>query len=74
MSKTKDADAFINSFENLSEPDQKEVTRKLMFKFCNIAMKDKTIMQEMMPQCMEMMSGKDFPMKAMMSQMMSNPR
>jgi hypothetical protein len=41
-----------------------------MPKFCEIAMKDKTVIQEMMPECLEMMKGADFPMKEMMSKMM----
>lgn len=61
---------FISGFENLSQEEQKEIIKKLMPKFCEIAMKDKTVIQQMMPECLEMMKGADFPMKEMMSNMM----
>jgi len=64
------ADDFISGFENLSQEEQKEIIKKLMQKFCEIAMKDKTVIQQMMPECLEMMKGADFPMKEMMSKMM----
>jgi Glu-tRNA(Gln) amidotransferase subunit E-like FAD-binding protein len=70
MGETREADDFINGFENLSKDEQKEIIKKLMPKFCEIAMKDKTVIQEMMPECLEMMKGADFPMKEMMSNMM----
>jgi hypothetical protein len=70
MGETRKADDFISSFENLSKDEQKEIIKKLMPKFCEIAMKDETIIQEMMPECLEMMKGADFPMKEMMSNMM----
>jgi Glu-tRNA(Gln) amidotransferase subunit E-like FAD-binding protein len=64
---------FVSGFENLSKDEQKEVIKKLMPKFCQIVMKEKTIFQEMMPRCMEMMKGMDFPMKEMISKMMGKP-
>jgi Glu-tRNA(Gln) amidotransferase subunit E-like FAD-binding protein len=70
MGETREADDFISGFENLSKDEQKEIIKKLMPKFCEIAMKDKTVIQEMMPECLEMMKGADFPMKEMMSKMM----
>lgn len=70
MGEIRKADDFISGFENLSKDEQKEVIKKLMPKFCRVVMKDKTIIQEMMPECMEMMKEVDFPMKEMMSKMM----
>jgi len=70
MGKIRKADDFISGFENLSKDEQKEVIKKLVPKFCEIAMKDKIVIQEMMLRCMEMMRGADFPMKEMMSKMM----
>jgi len=70
MGETREADDFISGFENLSKDEQREIIKKLMPKFCEIAMKDKTVIQEMMPECLEMMKGADFPMKEMMSKMM----
>jgi hypothetical protein len=70
MGETREADDFISGFENLSKDEQKEIIKKLMPKFCEIAMKDKTVNQEMMPECLEMMKGADFPIKEMMSKMM----
>jgi len=63
---------FVNSFKNLSKDEQKEVMKKLMLEFCQTAMGDKSFVQEMMPNCMEMMKGMDFPMKEMMSRMMGH--
>jgi len=70
MGETRKADDFIRGFENLSEDEQKKTIKNLMPRFCQIAMKDKTVIQEMMPECLEMMKGADFPMKEMMSKMM----
>ena len=61
---------FVSSFKNLSKDEQKEVMKKLMLEFCHTAMEDKFFIQELMPHCMEMMKGMDFPMKEMMSKMM----
>lgn len=66
----KKIDDFVNRFKELSNEEQKEVIKKLIPEFCQIVMRDKSFMQEMMPQCMEMMKGMDFPMKEMMSKMM----
>ncbi len=60
----------MNSFRSLSKDEQKEVMKKLIPEFCKTAMEDKSFIQEMMPTCMEMMKGMDFPMKEMMSKMM----
>ena len=70
MSQAKKVDDFVSSFKNLSKDEQKEVMKKLIPEFCQIAMEDKSFVQEMMPHCMEMMKGMDFPMKEMMSKMM----
>jgi len=70
MGEIRKADDFISGFENLFKDEQKEIIKKLMPKFCEIAMKDKTVIQEMMPECLEMMKGADFPMEEMMSNMM----
>lgn len=70
MCEIRRADDFISGFENLSKDEQKKVVEELMPKFCQIAMKDKSIIQEIIPECMEMMKGADFPMKEMMSKMM----
>jgi len=70
MCEIRTVDDFVSGFENLSKEEQKEVIKKLAPKFCQIAIKDKTIIQEMMPKCMEMMKGMDFPMKEMMSKIM----
>jgi len=70
MGETRKADDFISGFENLSQDEQKEIIKKLMPKFCEIVMKDKTVIQEMMPECLEMMKGADFPIKETMSNMM----
>lgn len=61
---------IMDGFENLSREQKKEIIKILMPEFCQIAMEDKTIIQELAPQCMEMMKGMDFPMKEMMSKMM----
>ncbi|MCM8820516.1 MAG: hypothetical protein NC932_00995 [Candidatus Omnitrophica bacterium] len=61
---------FISGFEKLSMDEQKEVIKKLMSKFCQMAMEDENIIQEMMPECMEMMKRMDFSMKGMMCKMM----
>ena len=63
-------DDFIKSFENMSKDEKKEIIRKLMPKFCRIVMENKDIIQEIMPECMEMMKGIDLPMKEMMFKMM----
>ena len=70
MSQPKQANDFVSSFKSLSKDEQKEVMRKLIPEFCQIAMGDKSFVQEMMPHCMEMMKGMDFPMEEMMSKMM----
>jgi len=70
MSQGRNVDDFLSRFRNLSTDEQKEVMKKLIPEFCQLAMQDKSFMQEMMPQCMEMMKGMDFPMKEMMSRMM----
>lgn len=70
MSEKRKAEDFIRGFENLPKDKQKEVIKKLMPKFCEILMEDKTTFEEMMPECMDMMKGMDFPMKEMMSKMM----
>lgn len=72
MSQEEKVNDFVSSFKSLSKDEQKEVMRKLIPEFCQAAMKDKSFMQEMMPQCMEMMKGMDFPMREMMSKMMGN--
>jgi len=74
MSKTKRVDDFIRSFENLSEDEKKEAMKRIMSEFCETAMKDKEFIQEMMPKCMEMMKGMNFPLKEMMSKMMNVDR
>jgi hypothetical protein len=61
---------FVERFRKLSQNEQKEVMKKLIPEFCQIAMGDRAFMQEMMPRCMEMMRGMDFPMKEMMAKMM----
>lgn len=61
---------FVESFKKLSQNEQKEVMKKLIPEFCQVAMGDRSFMQEMMPRCMEMMRGMDFPMKEMMAKMM----
>ena len=70
MNQEKKVDDFVSRFQNLSKDEQKEVMKKLIPEFCKIAMEDKSFVQEMMPNCMEMMKGMDFPMKEMMSKMM----
>jgi hypothetical protein len=70
MSQVKKVDDFVSSFKNLSKDEQKEVMKKLIPEFCKTAMEDKSFVQEMMPNCMEMMKGMDFPMKEMISKMM----
>ncbi|NVM31921.1 MAG: hypothetical protein HWN65_23985 [Candidatus Helarchaeota archaeon] len=70
MCEIRTVDDFVSGFENLSKDEQKKVLKKLLPRFCQIAIKDKTIIQEMMPKCMEMMKGMDFPMKEMMSKIM----
>jgi len=70
MCQEKKVNDFVSSFKSLSRDEQKEVMKKLIPQFCEIAMQDKSFIQEMMPQCMEMMKGMDFPMKEMMSKMM----
>jgi len=72
MSQGKKVNDFVSSFKNLSKDEQKEVMKKLIPEFCQIVMEDKSFVQEMMPHCMEMMKGMDFPMKEMMSKMMGN--
>ncbi len=70
MNQGKKVNDFVSSFKKLSKDEQKEVMKKLIPEFCQIAMKDKSLVQEMMPHCMEIMKGMDFPMKEMMSKMM----
>jgi len=70
MSQINKVSDFVSSFRNLSKDEQKEVMKKLIPEFFQIAMEDKSFVQEMMPRCMEMMKGMDFPMKEMMSKMM----
>lgn len=70
MSEARKAGDFIAGFENLSEDEQKEAIKNLMPKFCQIAMKDKSIIEGIIPECMEMVKGMDFPMREMMSKMM----
>ena len=72
MSQEKKVNDFVNSFKSLSRDEQKETMKKLIPELCQIAMKDKSFMQEMMPRCMEMVKGMDFPMKETMSKMMGN--
>ena len=59
------AEDFVSGFENLSIDEKKEVIKKLMPKFCEIAMKDMSMISEMRPKCMEIMKEMDFPMKGM---------
>jgi len=61
---------FVSRFKELSQEEQKKVMKELMPEFCQTAMEDESFVQEMMPRCMEMMKGTDFPMKEMMSKMM----
>ena len=70
MNQGKKVNDFVSSFRNLSKDEQKEVMKKLIPEFCQTAMEDESFVQEMMPNCMEMMKGMDFPMKEMMSRMM----
>ncbi|MCM8766783.1 MAG: hypothetical protein NC917_01835 [Candidatus Omnitrophica bacterium] len=56
---------FISGFEGLSIDEKKEVIKKLIPKFCEIAMNDMAIIKEFMPKCMEMMKEMNFPMKDM---------
>ncbi len=63
MSETREAKDFMRDFDNLSEDEQKKVIKKLMPKICEIAMKDRSLIQEMMPECMQMMKGMDFSIK-----------
>ncbi len=70
MNQEKKINDFVNRFKELSKEEQKEVMKKLIPEFCQTAMRDKSFIQEMMPTCMEMMKGMDFPMKEMMSKMM----
>jgi len=70
MNQEKKVNDVVSSFKKLSKDEQKEVMKKLILEFCQIAMEDKSFFQEMMPHCMEMMKGMDFPMKEMMSKMM----
>ena len=71
MSKTGKVDNFVKSFKDLSENDKKEAMKQIMPGFCQIAMKDKAFMQEMMPNCISMMKDMDVSMKEMMSKMMN---
>jgi hypothetical protein len=70
MSQGRKVNDFVSSFQKLSKDEQKEVMKKLIPEFCQTAMEDKSFVQEMMPHCMEMMKGMDFPMKEMMSKTM----
>ncbi|NWF93108.1 MAG: hypothetical protein HXY46_09330 [Syntrophaceae bacterium] len=48
---------FVDSFKNLSMDERKEGMKKLIPEFCQIAMENKSFIQEMMPQCIGMMKG-----------------
>jgi hypothetical protein len=49
MNREKKVNDFVSSFRSLSKDEQKEVMKKLIPEFCRIATKDKSFMQEMMP-------------------------
>ena len=70
MEREKKVNDFVSRFKELSKEEQKEVMKELIPEFCQTAMGDQSFIQEMMPRCMEMMKGTDFPMKEMMSKMM----
>jgi len=70
MNQGKKIDDFLSNFRKLSKDEQKEVMKKLIPEFCQLVMQDKSFMKEIMPQCMEMMKGMDFPMKEMRFKMM----
>ena len=63
---------FVIRFKELSQEEKKAVMKELILEFCQTGMGDPSFMQEMMPRCMEMMKGMDFPMKEMMSKMMGH--
>jgi hypothetical protein len=63
---------FVIRFKALSWEEQKEAMKELIPEFCQTGMGDPSLMQEMMPRCMEMMKGMNFPMKEMMSRMMGH--
>lgn len=64
------ANDFVSRFKELSQEEQKRVMKEIIPGFCQTAMGDPSFIQEMMPRCMEMMKGMDFPMKEMMFKMM----
>ncbi len=70
MDNRKSIEDFLQVFNNFSEQEKGEVIKILMPKFCEIIMKDKSIIQRIMPDCMKMMKGMNFPMKDMMSNIM----
>jgi hypothetical protein len=70
MEQSSKVNDFVARFKELSKEDQKEVMEKIIPEFCRTAMGDKSFFQEMMPQCLEMMKGMEFPMKEMMSKRM----
>lgn len=72
MNQEEKSNDFVSRFKGLSREEQKEVMKKLIPEFCQIAVGDRSLMQEMMPRCMEMMRGMDFPMAEMMSKMMGS--
>jgi hypothetical protein len=49
MNREKKVNDFVSSFRSLSKDEQKEVMKKLIPESCQIATKDKSFMQEMMP-------------------------
>ena len=71
MAQANRVDDFLRRFKNLSEEEKKEAMKRIIPGFYQTATEDKEFIQEMMPKCMEMMSGMNFPMKEMMSRMMS---
>jgi hypothetical protein len=73
MSTTFKVEDILEAFDNLAPEQQKELIKQLAPKFCEIMMNDKTLMQDMMPKCMDMMQTMNFPMNAMMATMMGKP-
>ena len=70
MTQSRRVDDFVKRFKNLSEDEKKEFIKQVVPEFCQIAMGDEKFFKEMMPKCMDMMSGMRFPMQEMMSKMM----
>ncbi len=70
MERENKANDFVSRFKELSQEEQKKVMKELMPEFCRTTMGDPSFIQEMMPRCMEMMKGMNFPMREMMSRMM----